>query len=144
MFNSLFRLLDDSYFPMTMKSKNLDMAIKEAFPELASKYGDDVEISLNLTMTPNNTATPIKMNTESGIVLGSLDDVSTTVSVLCSNAEVKNEEALMFGMNLEAQGNFTMKELVFYPTVDAVLVQNARVKKAHVQVKNQDFSKVFS
>ena len=59
MFNSLFRLLDESYFPYTMKSKNLDAAVKEAFPELTKKYGKDVEISLNLTMVPNNTATPI-------------------------------------------------------------------------------------
>ena len=144
MFNSLFRLLDESYFPYTMKSKNLDAAVKEAFPELTKKYGKDVEISLNLTMVPNNTATPIQINTVSGIVLGSLDDVSTTVSILCSNSEVQMEEALVFGMNMEAQGNFTMKELVFYPTVDAVVVQNARVKKAHVQVKTQDFSKLFA
>ena len=44
MFNSLFRLLDDSYFPYTMKSKNLDAAVKKAFPELIEKYGEDVEI----------------------------------------------------------------------------------------------------
>ena len=144
MFNSLFRLLDDSYFPYTMKSKNLDAAVKKAFPELIEKYGEDVEISLNLTMVPNNTATPIQFKTESGIVLGSLDDVSTTVSILCSNSEVQMEEALVFGMNMEAQGNFTMKELVFYPTVDAVIVQNARVKKAHVQVKTQNFNKLFT
>ena len=47
-------------------------------------------------------------------------------------------------MNLLAQGNFTMKELVFYPTVDAVVVQNTRVKRAHVQVKAQDYNKLFT
>jgi hypothetical protein len=131
MLNSLFRLLDDSYFPYTLKSKNLDQAVKSAFPELAQKYGSEVSIGLSITMTPNNTATPIKIN-KSGIVLGSLDDVTTTMSILCSNSSVKNEEAVVFGMNLEAQGNFTMKDLIFYPKVDAVLVQNTMVKKAHV------------
>jgi hypothetical protein len=76
--------------------------------------------------------------------LGSLDDVTTTLTILCSNSSVQNEEAVVFGMNLEAQGNFTMKDLVFYPKVNAVFVQNTKVKKAHVQIKDQDFDKVFT
>lgn len=144
MINSLFRLLDDSVFPYTMKSTNLDAAVKAAFPELAKKYGNDVEVSLALTMVPNNTATPIQMKAESGIVLGSLDDVSTTVGILCSNSEVQNEEAVVFGMNMMAQGNLTMDKLIWYPTVDSVIVQNARVKKAHVQLQSQDFNKLFT
>ena len=142
MFNSLFRLLDDSYFPYTLKSKNIAAAVKAAFPEIAKKYGDDVEVSINLTMVPNNTATPIKINMDSGITLGSLDDVSTTVSVMCSNATVNSEETIMIGMNMMVQGNFSMKELVFYPTIDSVVVENARVKKSKVQVP-EDISELI-
>jgi len=144
MINSLFRLLDDSYFPYNMKSKNLDAAVKAAFPELTKKYGKDVEVSLALTMVPNSTATPIQFKQESGLVFGSLDDVSTTVGILCSNSEVKDEEAVTFGMNMMAQANFSMSALTWFPTVDSVIVQNARVKRAHVQLKEQDFNKLFS
>lgn len=118
--------------------------MKAAFPELGKKYGSEVEVSLHLTMTPNNTATPISINTKSGLVLGSLDDVTTTVSILCSNASVQEEEAVVFGMNMEAQGNFSMKDLVFYPKVDSVIVQNTVVKKSHVQIATQNLDQVFT
>jgi hypothetical protein len=62
MFNSLFRLLDDSYFPYTLKSETLNKAVKNALPELAKKYGSEVDVALLVTMTPNNTATPIRIN----------------------------------------------------------------------------------
>lgn len=139
MFNSLFRLLDSSFFPYTMKSKNMDAAVKSAFPELVAKYGSDVEVTLNLTMVPNNTATPITVHKDSGIVLGSLDDVTTTLSILCNG-----EEAVVFGMNFEAQGNLTMKDLVFYPTINGVIVQNSKVKKAHLTLNEKNFNKIFT
>jgi hypothetical protein len=106
-------------------------------------YGSDLKLSLSLDMHPNNTATPIQFSQESGIVLGSLDDVTTKLSVICSNASVEAEEAILFGMNVLAQGNMTMSELVFYPKVDQVLVQNARVLKSHLKLRENDFTKVF-
>jgi hypothetical protein len=60
--NSLFRLLDDSYFPYVLKSDNLDQAVKSAFPELTKKYGSELTVALQITMTPNNTATPISIS----------------------------------------------------------------------------------
>jgi hypothetical protein len=143
MFNSLFRLLDGSYFPYTLKGKNLQNAVKNAFPELTTKYGSEVSVALAITMTPNNTATPIQIN-QSGIVLGSQDDVTTSLSILCSNSSVQNEEAALFSMNLEAQGNFSMKNLVFYPKVDAIIIQNTVVKKSHVQLGDRDLNALFT
>ena len=94
-------------------------------------------------MLPNNTDSPIKID-KSGIVLGGLDSVATILNIVCSNSSVQNETAVVFGMNLEAQGNFSMKDLIFYPKIDAIRVINANFKKSHIEIKNQNFDAVFN
>jgi hypothetical protein len=144
MFNSLFRLLDDSYFPHPIGSHNIVNAMRMAFPEIAAKYGSDYTMAINMTMIPNNTATPIRLSQESGIVMGGQDTIAVDISLICSNASVKNIEEVVFRMNLEAQANFSMADLVFYPTVDDVFIHNAAIKRTHIKLQPQDLDQLFS
>ena len=99
--NSLFRLMDDSFFPYQLKNGNVSDALITAIPQLKTKYGDDVTVSLNITMEPNNTDTPIHLDTESGIVFGSKDSIKTLISIICTNATV-SEEVSLLGTNVMA------------------------------------------
>jgi len=63
------------------------------------------------------------------------------MSIICKNATVE-EEAILLGMNIVAQGNFTMKDFVFFPKVDNMLVHNTKVKRAHVKIPAEDLNKV--
>jgi hypothetical protein len=98
--NSLFRLMGGA--GTTLKGHNIQNAVKAALPELAQKYGSDYSVSLGLVLHPANSATPITLNSESGIVLGNGNSMDGTLTISCSNASVSNEEAVVLGMNILA------------------------------------------
>ena len=91
---------------------------------------------------PNATAAPINFNATRGIVIGDLDDVKSVVKILVSNDTVTDRELATLQMNFEMAANMTMKDLVFYPTVNELAIENTYVKRDHIGIEG-DFNKIF-
>lgn len=131
-----------SFFPYVERDANVSQALLAAFPTIANKFGSDANVSLSINLMPNATAAPVNFNATRGIVIGDLDDVKSVVKILVSNENVTDRELATLQMNFEMAGNMTMKDLVFYPSVQEMNIENTYVKRDHIGLEG-DFNKIF-
>lgn len=96
-----------------------------------------------LTLMPNSTAAPINFNATRGVVLGDLDDVKSVMKLQVSNDTVTDKEIAILQMNFEMAANFSMKDLVFYPDVQELAIENTYIKKDHIGLEG-DLDKILS
>jgi hypothetical protein len=132
MFDSLMSVAQGSFFPYIERDANVSQALIAAFPVIAQRFGPSANASLAISLMPNATAAPINFNATRGIVIGDLDDVKSVVTILVSNENETDRELATLQMNFEMAGNMTMKDLVFYPDVQELAVENVYVKKDHI------------
>jgi hypothetical protein len=142
--NSLMKVADESFFPYMVTSKNITSQLGQMMPEIAEYYGKGVEIALGLSFMANNTAAPISFNATHGIVIGDMDGVLTKLDLICSNATTTNETAVEFALNLETHVNMTMKDLVFFPTVEDIRVANTVIKRDLIGLYARNWDQTFS
>lgn len=142
--NSLMKVADESFFPYMVTSKNITSQLGQMMPEIAEYYGKGVEIALGLSFMANNTAAPISFNATHGIVIGDMDGVLTKLDLICSNATTTNETAVEFALNLETHVNMTMKDLVFFPTVEDIMVANTVIKRDLIGLYARNWDQTFS
>lgn len=91
----------------------------------------------------NNTDAPVHFNMTKGIVIGGKDTVLTKLAIICSNATTKNVNAVEFDMNLEARVNLTMKDMVFFPHIDMIQINNTMKKNDIVGMYARDYNNFF-
>jgi hypothetical protein len=138
------KVADESFFPYMVTSKNITSQLGQMMPEIAEYYGKGVEIALGLSFMANNTAAPISFNATHGIVIGDMDGVLTKLDLICSNATTTNETAVEFALNLETHVNMTMKDLVFFPTVEDIRVANTVIKRDLIGLYARNWDQTFS
>jgi len=143
MVNSLFSVAEGVFFPYTVRDANISTALHSAFPVISETFGDSANVSMAFTLSPNATNAPINFNSTRGVVIGDLDDVKSVLKLQVSNDTVTDQEIAILETNFEMAGNFSMKDLVFYPEVQEVDVVNCYVKKDHLGLEG-DFEKIFS
>jgi len=142
MLDSLMSVAQGSFFPYVERDANVSQALLAAFPTIANRFGSDANVSLSINLMPNATAAPVNFNATRGIVIGDLDDVKSVVKILVSNENVTDRELATLQMNFEMAGNMTMKDLVFYPSVQEMNIENTYVKRDHIGLEG-DFNKIF-
>lgn len=142
MLASLMSVGEDAFFPYIMRDVNVSKAILKAFPVIGRRFGSAANASLAITLMPNATAAPINFNKKRGIIIGDIDDVKSVVTILVSNENITDREVATLQMNFEMTGNMTMKDLVFYPEVQEVNIENTYVRKDHIGLEG-DFNKIF-
>jgi len=62
--------------------------------------------------------------------------------MVVSNETVTDRELATLQMNFEMAGNMTMKDLVFYPEVQELTIENTYVRKDHIGIEG-NFNKIF-
>lgn len=142
MLNSFMSVGQNSFFPYVERDVNVSQALLAAFPVIAKKYGADANVSLAISLMPNATAAPINFNKTRGIIIGDLDDVKSEVSMLVSNKNFTDREVATIQMNFEMSGNMTMKDLVFYPEVQELMIENTYARRDHIGLEG-DLNKIF-
>lgn len=120
---SLFELIATNYFPYEVKEAGITKDILAAFPEIKQYYGADANVHLSLSME-NTQGKPINFDKTHGVILGSQSDITSTITILCSNATTKEEAAVVFTANLEAHANITMSNFVVFPAIKQVFAAN--------------------
>jgi len=127
MINSALKVADNALFPYVLDDQNITSQLLQAFPEISKHYGKAVKVMLGLSIMPNNTQAPVAFDQKKGLVIGNQDTIMTKIDLICSNETVKNETGVNFVMNLEAIVNLTMKDLIFFPHVDEINVNNTKI-----------------
>jgi len=140
--NSLLKVADESFFPYMVTSKNVTGQLSQLMPEIAEFYGKDVQIAIGLSFMASNTEAPVSFNATHGIVIG--DGVLTKLDIICSNATTTNETAVEFAMNLETHVNMTMKDLVFFPTVEDIKIANTVIKRDVIGLYARNWDQTFT
>lgn len=142
MLASLMSVGQGAFFPYVERDANVSQALLAAFPVIAKRFGSKANVSLAISLMPNATVAPINFDMKRGIIIGDLDDVKSVVTILVSNENVTDRELATFQMNFEMAGNMTMKDLVFYPEVQELTIENTYVRKDHIGLEG-DFNKIF-
>jgi hypothetical protein len=70
---------------------------------------------------------PINFDTKNGIMIGSQSDITSNITLICSNSTTKEETAAVFQLNLEMHANVTMDNFVVYPAINQFYAANTKV-----------------
>lgn len=97
-----------------------------------------------MSMVPSTDKSPITFSEKDGIVIGDEKNLITRVRFICSNETTTDEEAVFVAMNLETHANVTMDNLIFYPIVEDILVENTKVKKDIVGIQMDNLDEKFT
>ena len=117
--------------------------MKQVFREIPELYGNDATIALKLSMD-TGAGKPINFDHEHGIIIGSKDNITTTVELIVSNKTTVNESAVTFTMDLETHVNLTIKDFIAYPVVNEVFTSNAAVAKDNVGMFSHNYNILFT
>lgn len=107
MVSSLFQALDQEFMPLRIDDQNTTKMILQLFPEIQYYYGDNMQVSLFVNLTAENTNF-ISMSKNSGIDLGKNGKVTANLQIFASNETTPQTLAAEFTMDLQATANVTV------------------------------------
>jgi len=102
--NSLLFDLSDSYMPINVESEAISASLLQVFHEFAIAYGPDVQLSLGVKLSEDHNTNAIDLDTEKGIIFGSIEkeSMTTILQFYCTNAKVTDDLAIVLEMNMQA------------------------------------------
>ena len=74
---------------------------------------------------------------------GKNDEIVLTVDIICSNATIKSEKAVTLEMTASGTANITMADLMIYPNITSLSVQNVTKTFDKVPMYYHDYTMLF-
>lgn len=107
MLNSLLFALQNERMPFIVKDPAQANAILKLLPEIKDYYGDDVNATLAITLTPKSQR-PFRLQHGKGIVIGEDASVEVTFAVLATTDTLERDPACEFKFNLVLPIDFSL------------------------------------
>jgi len=143
MVNSLFEDVGDKLFPLEVNSPDISAQMLQVFREVSLYYGKDATVGIQLTMNPG-TGKAINFDDKEGIMIGSKSDITSTLTMICSNATTTNETAVVFSLNLLMAANVTLQDFILYPKINNIQVANTVVVQDNIGMYAHNYNTLFS
>lgn len=104
-----------------------------------------MKLELDVTIEANNTETPLRLEADRGLVIGSTDETVEMIFLFkASNDTVSAEPALELRMNLEVALNVSFVDFVIWSRFEEILVANTYVTMDNVGMYYHDYDSLFS
>ena len=141
--DSLLDVAGEMLFPIMVYSEDINKQLLQIFYELRKYYGSAVNTHLGFSLLPGNDKT-VSFDRVKGITVGDRGDVKITIDIICSNATTTNDTAVTLEMDLDMNANITMQNLIVYPIVTDISVQNTNKTFDKVGMYAHDFNTLFT
>lgn len=111
---------------------------------------------MEISLYPATTAQPFTMNTVDGMLFGDNEDVLSVIDVYCQipNDPTKDSQdvddlelwewAFTFNTNMRAQLNFTMKDVIVYPVIEAVEFTNTEITVSTLEMGEHQYDDLLN
>lgn len=145
MLNSIILALAPRVMPISLTGDITDQLL-QLFHEFKVTYGKDVKIELDVTLEDNGSETPLRLDADRGILIGSTDedDVSMLFMFKASNDTVQSEPALELRMNLEVALNLTFENMELWARFEEINIANTEVTMDNVGMFYHDYDSLFT
>lgn len=140
---SLFQTVGSNVFPVELFNDAVSTQLMQVFHEIPMHYGNKATVGIKLSMATGE-GKPINFDMKNGVQIGSQNDITTTLELICSNATTVNETAVVFSMNLEAFANITMQNFVIWPKINKVFVANTQVSQDNIGMMAHNYNVLFT
>lgn len=142
-FDSLVSVANAQLFPLTITDKSVTSQLLQVFFEFKDHYGQDVELALVVNYNQTS-AKPVQFDKTDGILLGGEgNDLVLTVDILASNDKIKKEKAMSLELNAYATANISMTDLMIYPDITKVGVENVKKTFDKVNMYYHNYDLLF-
>lgn len=143
MLNSLFFAFHKEMMPLTITDPEAVGKILELLPEIKERYGDNADYALTFDLAPEG-ETAIKLDSSRGVILGDLDEVKMTMSILASNNRVSNQVACEFQFNFELPLYLQLQNMKLDLHMHEVTVDNFKLTKDNAGMYGRNYQQLFT
>jgi hypothetical protein len=130
-------------FPIELFNDAVSTQLMMLFHEIPMHYGQQAKTGIKLSMATGE-GKPINFDMKNGVQIGSQNDITTTLELICSNATTVNETAVVFTMNLEAYMNLTVQNFVIWPKINKIFVENTVVAQDNIGMMAHNYNLLFT
>jgi hypothetical protein len=121
MIGSLFYGIVDEVMPYEVNDTSGASMFKKLFHEIATHYGDDVVLDLELVLGAKS-GDFLTLDNKRGIIIGERENATVALMVYAENSTTKKELAIQFDMDLDMVVNASMSNLYCYLNVPSFKV----------------------
>ena len=103
-----------------------------------------MKVSLSIDIDEGS-AQPIRFDAKKGFMIGGVgNEMKFNADIICSNATTKAEKAVTLKMNLAATANITIRDLMLYPSISSVAINDVVKTYDTVPMYYHDYTQILS